>query len=89
VDVMTVMDLGRDAMLTALLLCAPVLGVSLLAGLLISVFQAATQIQEMTLTFVPKLVACAIAIAVFGPWMAQIMLKFTRETWDLMNVIGR
>jgi flagellar biosynthesis protein FliQ len=89
VDVMTVMDLGRDAMLTALLLSAPVLGISLIAGLLVSIFQAATQIQEMTLTFVPKMIACAIALAVFGPWMVNVMIRFTDQTWDLMRVVGR
>jgi len=84
-----VQDLGRDAMLTALLLSAPILGVALLTGLLISVFQAATQIQEMTLSFVPKVIAAAVAIVVFGPWMLQVMLRFTRDTWELMNVVGR
>lgn len=88
-DMMTVMDLGRDAMLMALLLSAPILGVSLVAGLVISIFQAATQIQEMTLTFVPKMVACAIALAIVGPWMLQAMLRFTRDTWDLMLTVGR
>jgi flagellar biosynthetic protein FliQ len=58
-------------------LCAPILGVSLTVGLIVSIFQAATQIQETTLTFVPKLIAMAAALIFFGPWMLRMTLTYT------------
>jgi flagellar biosynthetic protein FliQ len=69
--------LGKEAVYTILLLSAPMLGVSLLVGLLISIFQATTQIQEQTLTFVPKLAAILICLVIFGPWMLNLMVAFT------------
>ncbi|MDH7480001.1 MAG: flagellar biosynthesis protein FliQ [Syntrophomonadaceae bacterium] len=72
-----VMYLAREALYTTLLLSAPILGGSLLIGLLVSVFQATTQIQEQTLTFVPKIVAVMVIVAVFGPWMLNLLLSFT------------
>jgi len=88
VDVTTILEVGRNAMMTTLLLSAPTLGLALAAGLLIAVFQAATQIQEMTLTFVPKILAAMVAALVFGPWMIQVMLRFTIETWNLIPQAG-
>jgi flagellar biosynthetic protein FliQ len=79
-----VLGLGRDAVLLTLLVSAPMLGFGLLVGLLISVFQAATQIQEMTLTFIPKIVAVALALLVFLPW---ILAKMVGYTTDLFNSI--
>ncbi|MBI4279179.1 MAG: flagellar biosynthetic protein FliQ, partial [Armatimonadetes bacterium] len=61
----------------AILLALPILGLALLTGVLVSLFQAVTQIQEVTLTFVPKMVAVAVAIAIFGPWMGHKLLEFT------------
>lgn len=87
-DVTTILEVGRNAMMTTLLLSAPTLGLALAAGLLIAVFQAATQIQEMTLTFVPKILAAMVAALVFGPWMIQVMLRFTIETWNLIPQAG-
>ena len=72
-----VMHLFREAFLTMLLLAAPVLIVSLVVGLLISVFQAATSVQEFTLTFVPKLVAVAAIIVLMMPWMIDLIVSFT------------
>lgn len=72
-----VMDLGMKAVKTAMLLGAPVLGVSLLVGLIISIFQAVTQINEMTLSFIPKIIAVVIALVIFFPWMLQTMMDFT------------
>jgi flagellar biosynthetic protein FliQ len=72
-----VMHLFREAFFTMLLLAAPVLTVSLVVGLLISVFQAATSVQEFTLTFVPKLVAVAAIIVIMLPWMMDLMVSFT------------
>lgn len=73
----TVLYLGREALYTILLVSAPILGGSLLIGLLISVFQATTQIQEQTLTFVPKIVVVLLVVAFFGPWMLKVLSAFT------------
>jgi flagellar biosynthetic protein FliQ len=74
-----VIELGQRAVLTTLLVSAPLLGFGLLIGLIISIFQAVTQIQEMTLTFVPKIVVVLLTIVIFGQWMLNIMLQFTRD----------
>ena len=73
----SVLELCQRGMTVALMVSAPMLGFALIVGLLISVFQAATQIQEMTLTFVPKIVAVAAAALVFGPWMLSKLTTFT------------
>jgi flagellar biosynthetic protein FliQ len=72
-----VVNLFREAFYTAMLVSAPVLLISLFVGLLISVFQAATSIQEFTLTFVPKLVAVAVVTVLFLPWMMDVLVTFT------------
>jgi flagellar biosynthesis protein FliQ len=71
------LDLGRNTILTGLMLCAPMLIAGLVVGLLTSVFLAATQIQEFTLTFIPKMVMMALAAFVFGPWMLKVLIDFT------------
>ena len=73
----TVLELAQRALLVALQVSAPVLGLSLITGLIVSVFQAATQIQETTLTFVPKILAMVVALMVFGPWMLRMIITFT------------
>jgi flagellar biosynthetic protein FliQ len=75
----TVMTIGMRALEITLLLAAPLLLVALAAGLLVGVFQAATQINEMTLSFIPKLLAIAAAIAIAGPWMIRLIVNYTRE----------
>jgi flagellar biosynthetic protein FliQ len=70
-------DLFQKALWTALLLAAPMLLFGLVAGLVVSIFQAVTQIHEMTLTFIPKILAVALALFLFLPWMLQKMLDFT------------
>jgi flagellar biosynthetic protein FliQ len=72
-----VLEIGRKAMETTLLISAPMLLFSLVIGLLISIFQAVTQINEMTLTFVPKIIAVFLAILLFFPWMLQMIMGFT------------
>lgn len=72
-----VVHLFREAFYTAMLVSAPILAVSLLVGLLISIMQAATSIQEFTLSFVPKLVAIAVVLVLALPWMIDTMLAFT------------
>lgn len=74
-----IVDLGRDAVMTALLISAPALIIGMLIGLLISILQAATQIQEQTLTFVPKIVAILLSLVIFGPWMLQVVIAFSKR----------
>lgn len=74
-----VIAIGRDALLTVLLVGGPMLGLGLAVGLVISIFQATTQIQEQTLTFVPKIVAVLVAGVVFGPWMLRNLIDFTER----------
>ena len=72
-----VMSLAREAALLILILAGPILGAGLVVGLAVSVFQAVTQIQEMTLTFIPKLLAVLLVLAVLGHWMLGQLLNFT------------
>lgn len=72
----TVTDIGRQAIETALLVSAPVLGLSLIVGLIVSTFQAMTQINEATLTFVPKVLAVFAATILFLPWMMGVLIAF-------------
>jgi flagellar biosynthetic protein FliQ len=77
-----VMTIGKHALEVTLLLSAPMLIVALVTGLLIGVFQAATQINEMTLSFIPKLVAMAATLALAGPWMLKLIVSYTRELFE-------
>ena len=79
-----VMTLGRDTLLLTLMLGAPLLGVSLIVGLVISLFQAVTQINEMTLTFVPKIIGIGLVILIFGPWMLQHIIRFTIRLFEML-----
>jgi flagellar biosynthetic protein FliQ len=74
-----VVDLARNAIMTGLLLAGPLLAVALIVGLVVSVIQAVTQIQEQTLSFVPKLLAVSGTVLVALPWMIQVMIKYTTE----------
>jgi len=71
-----IIQLAQKALLTLLLTAGPMLGLGLLVGLAVSIFQATTQIQEQTLTFVPKIIAVLGSIVIFGPWMLNTMLEF-------------
>lgn len=73
-----VMVIGNEALTTMLLLGMPVLIVILAIGLLIGIFQAATQINEMTLSFIPKLIGMAVTLAVAGPWMLKTLVNYTQ-----------
>ena len=75
----SVISLARAAVETTLLVSAPLLLTALVVGLVISVFQAATQINEMTLTFIPKLAAVFIALVIAGPWMLTLLTDFMRQ----------
>lgn len=70
-----------DLFWTGLVVCLPVLGLVMLVGLGISLLQVVTQVQEMSLTFVPKLVTAGIALVVFGPWMLRKLTQFTARLW--------
>jgi flagellar biosynthetic protein FliQ len=75
----TVMTIGRQALELTLLVSAPLLLAALGVGLLVSVFQAATQINEMTLSFIPKLVAILVMLVLAGPWMITMMVDYMRR----------
>lgn len=85
----TVVNIGREALYTILLLAAPVLGLSLVVGLVVSIFQAATQIQEQTLAFIPKILAVFVAVVLFGPWMLKVMLDYSTRLLGSMNTFVR
>lgn len=70
------MALCSELIWTAVMISAPVLLLAMLVGLVISIFQVVTQIQEMTLTFVPKLLAVGLTLIIFGPWMISVLLRF-------------
>lgn len=73
----TVLDIMQKALILMITISAPILGFGLVVGLIVSIFQAATQIHEMSLTFIPKILAIAAALAIFGPWMLHQVLSFT------------
>lgn len=75
----SVMTMGRTAMEVTLMVAAPMLLVALIIGLIVSIFQAATQINEATLSFIPKLVGIFVALVVAGPWMLSVMLDYMRQ----------
>ena len=79
-DAQSVLTFGQNALITLLAVASPVLGTILLVGLVISLFQALTQINEATLSFVPKLVAAVAVFAIAGPWMLTTLVDFIRRT---------
>lgn len=84
-----VMTMGRHAMEVTLMIAAPMLLVALIIGLVVSIFQAATQINEMTLSFIPKLIGIFVALVVAGPWMLTVMLDYMRELFTgIPGMIG-
>ncbi|MBN8413701.1 flagellar biosynthesis protein FliQ [Halomonas denitrificans] len=78
----TVMSLAYQGMRVTLLLGAPLLLTALLTGLLVSLFQAATQINEMTLSFIPKILAVFAVLVLAGPWLLELIITFTRELFS-------
>lgn len=83
------LTLTRDAVWLALQLSAPLLVASLLVGVLVGLFQAATQINEMTLSFIPKLLTMAAIGLIFGPWMLQLLTSYTRNLFEqIPSLIG-
>lgn len=84
-DNMQVLDIMRSALLIGVKLSAPTLLISMAVGILISIIQAATQIHEQTITFVPKLIVIAIVLLVGGSWMLTVLQDFTRELFVIMQ----
>lgn len=87
-DQAAIIEVGARAMWVTLQLALPILGISLVVGLMVSVFQAVTQLQEPTLTFIPKILAVVVVIVVAGPWMLGTLLDFTVELWSGIADIG-
>ena len=85
----TVIELGRQAIEVTLMVSAPLFLAALVTGLIISIFQAATQINEMTLSFVPKLVAIFVTLVLAGPWMITLLTDFIRRLFEsIPSMIG-
>ncbi len=86
-DIMVIKIL-REALLITLVVAAPVLGVGMFVGLIVSIIQTTTSIQEQTLTFVPKIIAIFFAIIFFGPWMIHMLVNYTVNLFMLIEKIG-
>jgi flagellar biosynthetic protein FliQ len=83
-----VVAIGREALMLTVMISGPLLLFALVIGLIISIFQAVTQIQEMTLTFVPKILAVALALLIFLPWMINMATDFTRHMFELIPTLA-
>lgn len=88
-DQSVVMDLAKRGMETALMVSLPIMAVTLFIGLLVSVFQAVTQVQEMTLTFVPKLIGIGIVILLMGNWMLTLLVSFMHLCFGQIARMGQ
>ena len=82
-------QLGREALYMVMLVSAPMLGLGLIVGVVVSIFQATTQIQEQTLVFVPKIIATFVAILIFGPWILGMLVYYVRELLTSFNAYIR
>ena len=80
-DSATVVDLARQALWMTMLISAPLLGVGLIVGLLVGIFQAATSINEQTLSFIPKVLAVGLTMAIAGGWMINTMVDYTKNVF--------
>ncbi len=83
-----VTGLGRQAIETILLVAAPMLLAGLIVGLVVSIFQAATQINEQTMTFIPKIVAVFVTLLIFAPWMIKVLVSFTHGVLTRIATVG-
>jgi flagellar biosynthetic protein FliQ len=84
-----IMKLGQDALRTTAMVSAPVLGAALITGLVVSIFQAITQINEATLSFIPKMIVIAVVLMLAGPWMLDTMSQFTVQLFENMAMYVR
>jgi flagellar biosynthetic protein FliQ len=87
-DEVTVLEVGREALVVILKISGPIMAVGLLVGIIIALFQALTTIQEMTLTFVPKIIAIFISIVVFLPFMMTTLVEFANNLFDRISNVG-
>ncbi|AIG27601.1 flagellar biosynthesis protein FliQ [Brevibacillus sp. 7WMA2] len=84
-----ILQIAQSSVYTILIVLAPILGIALLVGLMVSIFQATTQIQEQTLAFIPKIVAVFLSLLIFGPWMLRIVIEFTANIMgNLYRFVG-
>lgn len=81
-----VSEMAREALFLIIRVALPILLVSLIVGLIISIFQTVTSIQEQTLTFVPKIICVFSALVIFGPWMMNSMVEFMTSLWSTFSV---
>ncbi len=84
-----VLEIGRNALTVTLLIGGPILGLSLVVGLLVSIFQAVTQINEATLTFIPKILAIFFTMALLGSWMINLMISYTTSVFQFLPQMVR
>ncbi len=85
---LTVIKLLRESVMTVLLVSAPILGIGMFVGLIVSIFQTTTSIQEQTLTFVPKIVAIFASILIFGAWIIKTLVNYTTSIFSLIEKLG-
>lgn len=83
-----VIQIGKDALWVALMVASPVLIAGLIIGLAVGIFQAVTQIHEMTLTFIPKILVVAVVLIVFLPWMLNALLAFTTRILSSLSMVA-
>ncbi|HBX27227.1 MAG TPA: flagellar biosynthetic protein FliQ [Gammaproteobacteria bacterium] len=81
-DTALVIDLGREALWVAILIAGPLLGIALIVGLIIGIIQAATSINEMTLSFIPKIAGLVAVLVLFGSWQVSVIVDFTRKLYE-------
>ena len=86
-DVGSVMDMAVEALTVMVMIASPVLGAALATGLIIGILQAATSIQEMTLSFIPKLAVMAIALAIFGEWQLAVLLDYFETVFERIRTV--
>ena len=84
-----VIQLWQEALMMVMIISAPMLGLGLMVGIMVSIFQATTQIQEQTLAFIPKIIAVFVSILIFGPWMLRMMISYIQNLFiNLPGFIG-
>lgn len=84
-----IMTIVKKALMAGIMVAGPILIISLVVGLIISIFQATTQIQEQTLTFVPKLITIILVLVILGPWMLNKLVLLTTELFSMISTITR
>ena len=86
-DTSLVMDIALDSLKVTILVAAPILAAALLSGLLVGIIQAATSIQEMTLSFIPKLAVMVLSLAVFGEWQIAVLAEYFNDIFERVRTI--